>query len=70
MSTKINKKHMAILNKIMNGDTNPVIADALDCTVKSVEHNIKSLMLRFQANNRTELIIKAIKAGVITTGGK
>ncbi|HVE12748.1 MAG TPA: response regulator transcription factor [Elusimicrobiota bacterium] len=57
---------MRVLALLGEGKSNKEIAAELDCNVKTVKNHLNILFQKFDVKNRTEAVVKGIKAGLIT----
>ena len=64
----ISRRELEVLKLILRGFRNKQIANEFSLSVKTVENHVRSMMLKMQAQNRTDLVIKAIQQGIITIG--
>lgn len=56
---------MRVLALLGMGKSNKEIAEELGCNVKTVKNHLNVLFQKFDVKNRTEAVVKAIKAGLI-----
>jgi DNA-binding NarL/FixJ family response regulator len=55
-----------VLNRLAEGDTNDAIAAALHLSVKTVKEHINNLFIKSGADNRTQLVSMAFRAGLVS----
>ena len=61
----LTKREYEVLKLIIKGKTNPQIADLLIISENTVKAHIGKLMTKFQSSNRVEIVVKAIKNGLV-----
>lgn len=62
---ELTQTQMRVLALLGEGKSNQEIADALDCNVKTVKNHLNILFQKFDVKNRTEAVVKGIRAGLI-----
>ena len=62
---KISPREHDIVNLLKEGMSNKEIARAADLSPETVKAHIKTLLLKFNAKNRTEVVVRAIEDGLI-----
>ncbi|MDG1827429.1 MAG: response regulator transcription factor [Henriciella sp.] len=62
---KISPREHDIVNLLKEGMSNKEIARAADLSPETVKAHIKTLLLKFGAKNRTEVVVRAIEDGLI-----
>lgn len=62
---KLTKRETEVLAQLRQGHSNKEIARALTIAEATVKLHIRSLSKKFSARNRTDIIIRAIDAGVL-----
>jgi DNA-binding NarL/FixJ family response regulator len=60
------KTQMRVLSLLGEGKSNKEIAAELGCNVKTVKNHLNSLFQKFDVKNRTEAVVKGLKAGLIS----
>jgi len=63
----LSKREHQILNELFKGHSNKLIAKNLFIEETTVKLHLRSLFKKFAANNRTEVVIKAMKLGIQPT---
>jgi len=63
----LTQTQMRVLSLLGEGKSNKEIAAALSCNVKTVKNHLNVLFQKFDVKNRTEAVIKGIKAGLISS---
>jgi len=58
-------KEVAILRDLAEGLQSKEIAGHIDCSRATVEFYIRRLFVKFEAQSRAQLVIKAARAGVL-----
>lgn len=61
----LTQTQMRVLALLGEGKSNKEIADSLDCNVKTVKNHLNVLFQKFDVKNRTEAVVKGIRAGLI-----
>lgn len=61
----LTQTQMKVLSLLGEGKSNKEIADVLKCNVKTVKNHCNIIFQKFDVKNRTEAVIKGIKAGMI-----
>lgn len=59
----LSKREQQILNQLFKGHSNKLIAKNLFIEETTVKLHLRSLFQKLQANNRTEVVVKALKLG-------
>ncbi len=59
----LSKREQQVLNELFKGHSNKVIAKNLFIEETTVKLHLRSLFQKLQANNRTEVVVKALKLG-------
>ena len=62
---RLTSRELEILQRIADGEPNPMIADALRISIKTVEHHRTNLMAKLNTHNLPDLIRTAIKRSLI-----
>lgn len=62
--TALTRREKEVLSQLRQGNSNKEIARALDIAETTVKLHIRSLSEKFSARNRTDIVIKAIDAGL------
>lgn len=63
----LSKRELQVLNELLNGHSNKVIAKTLFIEETTVKLHVRSLFQKLDAKNRTEVVIKALKLGYSPT---
>ncbi|MEV4423457.1 LuxR C-terminal-related transcriptional regulator [Patulibacter sp. NPDC049589] len=58
-------RELVVLTLIVDGLTNPEIAERLTNSPRTVQSHVKSLMRKFGAHTRTQLAVYALRAGLV-----
>ena len=58
-------KEVAIIRALSEGQQSKEIAETVSCSRSTVEFYIRRLFIKFEAQSRAQLMIKAIRAGVL-----
>ncbi|MFA5138148.1 MAG: response regulator transcription factor [Elusimicrobiota bacterium] len=61
----LTQTQMKVLSLLGEGKSNKEIALTLKCNVKTVKNHLNTIFQKFDVKNRTEAVIKGIKAGMI-----
>lgn len=61
----LTKRELQILHAIARGETNPIIAEKLGISPKTVDSHRTSIMKKMETHTVAELLTKALKAGFI-----
>ena len=61
----LTQTQMRVLALLGEGKSNKDIAAALDCNVKTIKNHLNVLFQKFDVKNRTEAVVKGIRAGLI-----
>ena len=62
---RLTSRELEVLQRIADGESNRMIADALRISVKTVEHHRTNLMAKLNTHNLPDLVRAAIKRGLI-----
>jgi two-component system response regulator DegU len=62
----LTQTQMHVLSLLGEGKSNKEVAEVLGCNVKTVKNHLNTLFQKFDVKNRTEAVIKGIKAGLIS----
>ena len=62
---RITSRELEILQRIADGESNRMIADALHISIKTVEHHRANMMIKLNTHSLPDLIRTAIKQGLI-----
>ncbi|HBL17395.1 MAG TPA: DNA-binding response regulator [Elusimicrobia bacterium] len=62
---ELTQTQMRVLALLGSGKSNKEIAGELDCNVKTVKNHLNIIFQKFDVKNRTEAVVKGIKAGLI-----
>ena len=69
MSTLVNPNLSArqkqVLNFLVKGASNPEIAAQLNISPSTVKNHVQNIMAKLMVNNRSEMIVKAFRHGLI-----
>ncbi len=57
-SPKLSKREWEVLQLLLQGKSNKLIAVALDISIRTVEFHLKNVYAKFQVSSRIELILK------------
>lgn len=63
--TNLTDREMDVLRRLHEGEANKEIARALGIQETTVKLHLRSLALKLDARNRTEIVIKSLKSGVL-----
>ncbi|RXD07294.1 response regulator transcription factor [Sphingomonas sp. UV9] len=63
--TKLTDREMDVLRRLHEGEANKVIARALGIQETTVKLHLRSLALKLDARNRTEIVIKSLRGGIL-----
>lgn len=63
--TNLTDREMDVLRRLHEGEANKEIARALGIQETTVKLHLRSLALKLDARNRTEIVIKSIKCGIL-----
>ena len=64
----LTQTQMRVLALLGEGKSNKEIAAVIGCNVKTVKNHLNTLFQKFDVKNRTEAVVKGIKAGLISSG--
>lgn len=62
---RLTSRELEVLQRIADGESNRMIADALRISIKTVEHHRTNLMAKLNTHNLPDLVRAAIKRGLI-----
>lgn len=62
----LSNRELDILNLLVRGCTNKVIADQLGLSIETVKTHMKRILYKLQVSGRTEAAVKAMKSGLVT----
>lgn len=62
---KLTDREMSILQLMAQGKSNQEIADALFLATGTVKNNVSQILGKFQANDRTQAVLSALKRGIV-----
>jgi DNA-binding NarL/FixJ family response regulator len=65
MARELSDRLINILVRLAEGDTDKEIADATNFGERTVKGDVSALCITFGARNRTALVAKALREGVI-----
>jgi DNA-binding NarL/FixJ family response regulator len=65
ISSDLTARELEILRHIVEGKINKEIADALSITESTVKGHITNILIKLDANDRTEAVTKALKRGIV-----
>ncbi len=60
-------REMEVLRLIATGDSNPVIADKLFITVRTVKKHVTNILGKLSVSNRTQATARARELGLLTS---
>lgn len=63
----LTQTQMKVLSLLGEGKSNKDIAAHIGCSVKTVKNHLNTLFRKFDVRNRTEAVVKGIKAGLIAS---
>jgi len=63
---ELTQTQMRVLALLGEGKSNKEIAEELGCNVKTVKNHLNIIFQKFDVKNRTEAVVKGIKAGLIS----
>lgn len=61
----LTSREIAVLTSAAQGNSNKLIASALDITEDTVKAHMKSILAKLGANDRTQAVVAALKRGII-----
>ncbi|MEL6686506.1 MAG: response regulator transcription factor [Pseudomonadota bacterium] len=61
----LTKREMEVLSQLRRGHSNKEIARLLEISEATVKLHVRSLSDKFEAKNRTDIVIQAIDAGIV-----
>jgi DNA-binding NarL/FixJ family response regulator len=64
-SQKLSDREIEVLGLISKGKSNKEIADLLFVTENTVKMHVKKILLKLQANDRTQAVVIAIQRGLL-----
>jgi DNA-binding NarL/FixJ family response regulator len=62
----VTKREHEVLELIVSGCTNVIIADRLGITVGTVKTHVRNILVKLCADDRTEAAVRALRAGIIS----
>lgn len=65
ISEELSPREKEVLVQLVNGYANSQIAKSLSISVETVKAHVKSILSKLGVNDRTQAVVKAIKAGLI-----
>ena len=65
MSSRITPREIEVLRLIRDGLSNEQIASRLHLSKQTVANHLSSILLKLDAANRTEAVVKALRAELI-----
>ena len=65
MGVKLSQREIQIVSLIASGKQNKEIASELGISVSTVKSYVSNMMDRLLCNNRTDIVVKALKEGRI-----
>ena len=66
ISITFNQTELEVIRKICEGKQNKVIAEELKCSLGTVKNKIAGILSKTDLNDRTQIVIYAIKQGLLT----
>lgn len=66
----LSTREMDVLGLMVEGLTNKQIAAELSLAEDTVKKHVQSLIAKFQASDRTQAAVKAVRAGLVSASGK
>ena len=64
-SQKLSEREIEVLGLISKGKSNKEIADLIFVTENTVKMHVKKILLKLQANDRTQAVVIAIQRGLL-----
>ena len=64
-SPQLTKRELEVLTELAKGDTAKQISETLHISTGTVESHRRNLILKFGAKNTVELVVKAVREGVV-----
>ena len=61
----LTSRETEVLQSIVNGGNNTEICTNLNISLETVKSHVKSILQKLQAQNRTEAVIKALRANLV-----
>jgi NarL family two-component system response regulator LiaR len=61
----VTPRQMEVLIRLADGKTNDEIADEMNFSDRTIKDSINEMFISFGVSNRTGLVAKALRAGVI-----
>jgi len=58
-------REVEVLQKVVSGNTNKIIADGLDASEETVKAHMRKILSKLHANDRTHAVAIAVKRGMI-----
>ena len=65
---QLTAREIEIVNHVAQGYSNKQIAAELNISEQTIKNHISSIMIKLNANDRTEAVVVALKAGLISLG--
>lgn len=62
---KITPRELTVLSLVVDGLTNPQIAERLSNSPRTVQSHVRSMMLKFAVQTRTQLAVMALRDGFV-----
>ncbi|NEO84723.1 MAG: response regulator transcription factor [Spirulina sp. SIO3F2] len=69
-SLDLTEREQEVLHWLVQGESNNAIAHRLYVTVATVKAHLTSIFEKLEVRNRTQAIVKALRLGLICTGGE
>lgn len=63
--SQITQRETEILNYIKEGMSNSEIAKLISLSSKTIENHVRNIMIKLDANNRTEAVVIALRQDLI-----
>jgi DNA-binding NarL/FixJ family response regulator len=64
-SQRLSEREVEVLDLISKGKSNKEIADLIFVTENTVKMHVKKILLKLQANDRTQAVVIAIQRGLL-----
>lgn len=61
----LTERQVEVLQRIVQGDTNPEIADALFITERTVKYHIREILQKLHLRNRAQMVAWAMRSGLV-----
>lgn len=61
----LTEREYDVLEKVINGESNPQIAESLNITVNTVKTHLKKILTKLNVENRTQAATYAFRSGMI-----